>query len=268
MRHFTEPFLFFGKIKKNRLTIAIFIGIIAVLLMFPLAKANSSPGSTDDPVISKSYFDSLLNKIFGEKEEQLTQLERQLIEIEEAVALLESILVPDFPDIEGHWSYDNIAFLYRRGIIAGFDDGTFRPNGTVTRAQLATMIVRAKGLQLVNSGNEFTDLDKNHWAYENILAAKQDGFITGYDDGTFKPNNNVSRAEIASMLTRAFTIKREQELVAFPDVAASHWAKGAIDLMVQGGITSGYEDKTFRPSNHATRAEISAFLARVLQASN
>jgi hypothetical protein len=233
------------------------------------AAAAATPGSFEDPVITKSYLEQILNKIFQPQVKQISDLERQLNAIEASVEELRAKIVP-FTDIKGHWARENITYLYFKGITGGFPDGTFRPNATVTRAQLAAMLVRAKGLTRASPApgeNPFADLKAGHWGYADILAARQAGIIGGYADGTFQPDRPVNRAEIAAMLDRAFGLAGTREPVSFSDVAAKHWAKAHIDALAKAGITAGYPDRTFKPGSNATRAEVAAFISRALEPS-
>jgi hypothetical protein len=233
------------------------------------AMAGTNPGSFEDPVITKSYLQQILNKIFQPKVKQISDLERQLNEIAASLEELRGKIVP-FTDIKGHWARENISNLYFKGITGGFPDGTFKPNQTVTRAQLAAMLVRAKGLTKANPAaaeNPFSDLKANHWGYTDILTARQAGIIGGYADGTIRPDRPVNRAEIAAMLDRAFSLQGTRQSIPFSDVAGNHWAKGHIDALARAGITAGYPDKTYKPGNNATRAEVAAFISRALELS-
>jgi amidase len=99
-------------------------------------------------------------------------------------------------------NYAHINALVELGIINGYSDSTFRPNNTLTRAQAAIMIVRAAGISTDGVSSNFTDVPPTHAAYKFISAAYQAGIINGYSDGTFKPNANVTRAQIAIMVQR------------------------------------------------------------------
>jgi hypothetical protein len=231
------------------------------------AAAGTAPGAFEDPVITKSYLEQILNKIFQPKVNQISDLERQLNDLEASLEELRGKIVP-FADIKGHWARENISYLYFKGITGGFPDGTFKPNETVTRAQLAALLVRAKGLTKINPAaaeNPFSDLKKNHWGYADVLTARQAGIIGGYADGTFQPDRPVNRAEIAAMLDRAFSLQGTRESIPFSDVAGNHWAKAHVDALAKAGITAGYLDKTFKPGSNATRAEVAAFISRALE---
>ena len=254
-------------INKSRLTKSVGpLLVAAYMLTLAPAAALAQPGTDRDPVITRSYFDAVVNRAFNQQREQINQLERQLKEIEASLQLVKN-QKPPFPDIEGHWARQNITYLYSNGIISGMPDGTFKPNQRVTRAELASLLVRARGLNSENltvTNNPFKDVPQSHWAHRDILMAREAGIISGYTDGTFRPNNNVTRAEIAAMLTRAFILTEDRSAAHFSDVAPDYWAANHIQALARGGITAGHSDGTFKPNNQATRAEVAAFISRAL----
>ena len=116
-----------------------------------------------------------------------------------------STLVREFPDVSSTDEYyDAVQILNKLGVIKGYDDGTFGPMKNVTRAEFATMIIRFLGMESSISNSKenlpFPDIENVEWAIGNIRAAKNLGIINGYDDGTFKPNNNVSFEEAVKMV--------------------------------------------------------------------
>jgi len=159
-----------------------------------------------------------------------------------------------FKDIEeSYWAFNYILNLTDKGIIGGYSDGTFRPINNVTRAEFAKMICLAMGWDLIEPQTpSFKDVPKSSWAYKYIETAKAKGVIGGYNDATFRPTNNITRAEIAKIV--AETLKLPTGTSTLKDVG-SHWAKDYIDACTKAGIVGGYSDNTFRPNNTATRAE-------------
>ncbi|MBB3108640.1 hypothetical protein FHS18_000668 [Paenibacillus phyllosphaerae] len=111
----------------------------------------------------------------------------------------------------------------------------------------------------------FTDLD-GHWAKNAIERAATLGIVNGYTDGTFRPTNNVTRAEFTAMIARAFSLESASGVTPeFADAAQlPNWAKTAIAEAAAAGIVTGYADKTFRPNQLITRTEMTAILVRVL----
>ncbi|SFJ54157.1 S-layer homology domain-containing protein [Halobacillus dabanensis] len=169
-----------------------------------------------------------------------------------------------FNDVSSnYWAYDEIKQLNKEGIINGYSDGNFGPADNVTRAQVAKMVGESLNLQ-PSSTNQFKDVSSSHWAYGYINAAVKAGLVTGYENGTFKPDEAITRAEIAAIINRAFEFSNDSSSYSFNDMRSSHWAYDDVYVLASNSITSGYVDNTFRPNEEATRAEFSAFLYRAL----
>lgn len=115
------------------------------------------------------------------------------------------------------WSYSYIGYLEKYNIIDGYDDGTFRPNNAVTRAEFVAMAVRYYGLfSEVKKNNytvNYTDIKTTHWAYSDIAYAKNVGWISGYADGTFKGDNNITRAEVVTITNHATDRAPDEEYI-------------------------------------------------------
>ncbi len=135
------------------------------------------------------------------------------------------------------WAYGYIGYLEKYDIIKGYSDGTFRPNDAVTRAEFVTMAVRYYDLfnDVKKSGYtvNYTDLTKSYWAYTDIAYAKHIGWLNGYADGTFKGDNNITRAEVVTVTNHAtnrvpdedYINKNVSTLNKFTDLKNnSHWA--------------------------------------------
>ncbi|HHY74218.1 MAG TPA: hypothetical protein GX497_13545 [Bacillus bacterium] len=171
-----------------------------------------------------------------------------------------------FKDISNnHWAYKSIAFLSDRGIINGYEDGTFRPSAEITRAMAAAMIAREfKLTEASDLPFLFNDVKKSHYAYNAIKAVSEAGIINGQQVGKFAPDAKLTRAEMAVILTRAYKLEGAADKT-FTDVKANHWAATAIDALLANKITGGYEDGSFKPSKPTTRAEFSSFMERVIK---
>lgn len=168
-----------------------------------------------------------------------------------------------FKDVKhNHWAFEPIDFIASQAIVSGYEDGTFRPNNNLTRAEAAKMIVGALGLELTGSTSNFSDDRAGSWSYEFVSAAYQAGIITGYQDGTFKPNGRITRADISAMLSRAFEISTGTINVNFPDVSSGNCAYTVIRNLSSNGIIKGYQDGTFKPNNLVTRAEFTSMLSK------
>jgi alpha-tubulin suppressor-like RCC1 family protein len=174
-----------------------------------------------------------------------------------------------FSDVPyGHRNYAHINALVVLGIINGYSDSTFRPNNTLTRAQAAIMIVRAAGISTEGVSSSFTDVPPTHAAYKFISAAYQAGIINGYSDGTFRPNANVTRAQIAIMVQRAFNVQASETIITFTDVPEGYAPKKFIETLASQKIVNGYSDGTFKPLNNVTRAQFSTMIYNAIQYAN
>lgn len=157
-------------------------------------------------------------------------------------------------DIRGHWAEGNIKQLVELGAIGGYPDGTFKPNNRITRAEFATILVKAFELQ-PQPGKVFADT-AGHWARDTIATAAHYGIVNGYDADTFGPNDNITREQMAVMVINAAELTPETAELSFVDNnSVSGWAREAVATAVKNGIINGYPDNTFQPLGNATRAE-------------
>lgn len=127
-----------------------------------------------------------------------------------------------FSDIkDGAWCCRAVSTLTNMGIIKGYTDGSFQPNKSITRAELATIIARFAKLD-VNT-KTFSDIN-GHWAQKNIELAAGNGWINGYEDGTFRPNNNITRAETFAMINRVLDRQTESVSDLLPTSDMNMWS--------------------------------------------
>ncbi|WP_096201610.1 S-layer homology domain-containing protein [Bacillus sp. FJAT-45350] len=141
-----------------------------------------------------------------------------------------------FPDVAtSHWAAGSIEFVKNVGLMRGDLEGQFHPNAPMKRAEIATVVARYLELELgtVNdSVNAFQDIT-GHWAVREIAAVKEADIVSGYNDGTFRPNGNVTRAESVVILNNAFDISPYSvEIPTFPDVTLNHWAYEEVEKAV------------------------------------
>lgn len=173
---------------------------------------------------------------------------------------------PSYSDVRGDsWYARHIGFLHYKQQIEGFLDGTFRPQSEITRAQAITLIARAKGLEGKQRPTSFPDVNPTSFASGYIQSAVEAGITGGYTDGTFQPDRLVTRAEMAILIQRAFALPIPTTANPFTDVSSDMASYNAIRAIVAKNVTTGFSDKTFRPSQPMTRSEYAAFLARVQQ---
>lgn len=152
--------------------------------------------------------------------------------------------------------------LHHTAYIKGYPDGLFKPDAKITRAEMATLLVNATDRDATGPDVTFTDVPSSYWGAAAIGKAAKLGFMKGYQDGTFKPNQPLTRAEMAS-LSAVLSPGSATLGHGFTDIRG-HWAENAI-LRAQGaGILRGYQDGTFRPNAQLTRAEAVTVFNRVL----
>jgi len=165
-----------------------------------------------------------------------------------------------------HWALTYINTLADKNIINGYNDGTFRPSGDITRAEFAKVVVLAAGLTVsTETTAAFSDVSTSDWSYPYIITAKKAGIIGGYEDGTFRPSAKVTRAEIGKMVVLAGNFTINTTGVSFSDVDTSHWAFNYIMTAKNLTIVNGYPDGTFGPSNNATRAEAAKMVTVMME---
>lgn len=181
-----------------------------------------------------------------------------------------------FSDTPRDWSYASIQTLWLDGIVNGYEDNTFRPNNNITRAEFVTLlagIARNCGVEVSDSktaSGKFSDVVSGQWYVPAVEWAARSGIVAGHTDGTFQPNTNIKREEMAAIIARfadTYNVPLDaiKEAVAFTDAGSiSSYAQDAVAAMQVAGIISGYPEKdgsyTFRPLNFATRAEASVML--------
>lgn len=152
--------------------------------------------------------------------------------------------------------------------LVGYTDGTFGPERDMTRAEVTTMFARLLTEQIEADktySNTFSDVPKGCWAANYIGHMQQFGIITGYSDGSFRPDAPVTRAEFAAIASRFEKLTEGSK--SFTDVPDTYWAARYIDFAATRGWVTGYSDGTFKPENTITRAEVAAVTCRLLERS-
>lgn len=186
----------------------------------------------------------------------------------------------DFPDIKGHWAEDSIKAIVAEGAINGYPDGTFKPNGTITRAEFSNIQALLMG---ASDGNSAFDDTKGHWGESAINGLVKAKVIdpAEYPNG-FDPNGNITRLEMSKMVARGLaeeSLLWKGVLVAFKqlkgfklpfsDQGEMSFADLPYIALANGsGVINGYEDGTFQMNRSATRAEATTMLKRYLDTKN
>ena len=181
-----------------------------------------------------------------------------------------------FADITGNWAKGDIELLASKLLISGKSETEYAPKSNVTRAEFAALLVRALGLaEGTLKEGQYKDVTADAWYAGSVAAAAQEKIITGYDGDLFKPNNTITRQEMAVMIGRAAVVagkkttlaesEQTQLLAQLKDNAAiSSWAKPDVAAAVKAGIITGMSDQSFSPGTYADRAQSAAILKRFL----
>ncbi len=166
-------------------------------------------------------------------------------------------------DISGHWAEAAIRELISKNLINGYLDGTFKPNNNITRAEFIKILDGAFSLDS-DAESKFEDI-KGHWAKEYIDDAAGLGIINGYSETVFAPDNNITREEMAKIMSGVLKLEEKAELSFADKEKIAEWATEFVQEAVKAEIIKGYEDNTFRPQNNATRAEAATMILRAME---
>ncbi|UKS26421.1 glycosyl hydrolase family 18 protein [Paenibacillus sp. HWE-109] len=173
-----------------------------------------------------------------------------------------------FTDVQKHWAKADVLAAANLGWMLGVAADRFAPDAALTRAEAATIIVRALGLtgEAAAGSASFRDVPATHWAWQSIRLAKLSGLIQGISDDRFAPDQIITREQMSVLLSRALGLTSQAgggaAAQVFADVPAGSWSAGAIAAMSSNGLVDGYANGTFRPSASLTRGEMAALLSR------
>ena len=177
-----------------------------------------------------------------------------------------------FADMQGHWAKADVELLANKLIVQGTPDHKFSPDSRITRAEFTALLVRALGLLEVQPDKPFTDVKADAWYAGAVGASQRAGLVTGNVDGSFLPEEDITREQMAAMIVRAVRTAGKDVAVdsktldKFNDRSEiASWAQDAAAQAVSAGIINGATDSTFAAKKHATRAESASMLKRMLQ---
>jgi len=154
-----------------------------------------------------------------------------------------------------------------KAYMKGYADGTFRPDRTVTRAEMAAILARNLGFDGAgNGGGSFADVKSTHWAVKEIEFVKDSGLMVGDGHGHFRPDAPITRGEMAAIAARFKQLDTSGYVKSsFSDVEESYWAFASMEAAKAAGIIDGYTDGTFRPHGPLTRAEAVKIINRMFE---
>ncbi|MFZ5597623.1 MAG: S-layer homology domain-containing protein [Bacillota bacterium] len=170
-----------------------------------------------------------------------------------------------FKDMTGHWAAGAVSRLSAAGVVSGYPGNIFDPARNVTRAEFAVMLCKAVGWDPGQGEMTFKDKgDIPSWAAGYVSTAGKKGVLNGYNDGTFRPSRQVTRAEMAAMIAKALSLKPDESaevneaFIDSKDIPA--WAEGAVSAVYGKGLMKGDDRLRFRAGDRATRAEAAALI--------
>jgi uncharacterized lipoprotein YddW (UPF0748 family) len=178
-----------------------------------------------------------------------------------------------FSDIQNHWARAFIEALAQRKILNGYPNGTFRPDNSVTRAEFAAIIATVFNQPAKREYVPFTDVPANHWAVNAIKKAYEIGFLSGYPDRSFRPNNRIAKGDVLVSLVSGLGLSANIKPDLLPTLpliyndAASipEYAKNAVAIATRAGIVANFPNvKILNPNVAATRADVAAIVYQAL----
>ena len=175
-----------------------------------------------------------------------------------------------FSDVpNNHPAATEIAFLAEEGVVNGYPDGTFRPDAPILRGQVALIMARSLGLIELDGtiitdtvGPGFDDVAETSLFYPALVTLQGAGIVNGYPDGTFRPNENVTRGEIANILAGAYNIERTSTELTFTDQHPAF--NDAVQALLDQGISNGTSETTFGTRDTLTRSHFAIFTFRAM----
>ena len=204
---------------------------------------------------------------------------QKLLSLALSVSLLSTSIISSsafaaaFQDTYGHWAQQDIQALSDQSIIGGYPDGTFHPEGLITRAEFSAILVKALGLQAgYSNGNSFRDVPGSHWAAPAIQAVQNQGLVSGYPGNLFMPNKNITRAEAMAMLAKASQAPSPDATTAntllgqyYDSHQVPNWGRPAVAETIQAGIFENRPNSpgAIEPNRMITRAEVAAMVANL-----
>ena len=180
-----------------------------------------------------------------------------------ALALsLAAMAAPVFSDVpEKAWYSEAVGYVQESGLMSGVGENTFAPNGTMTRAMLATVLYRKGGSPAVSGENPFQDVAEGQWYSNAILWASQNEIVGGYGNGLFGTNDNVTRQDMATILWRYAGKPEGAKDAGFADAPSiASYAADAVNWARENGVLSGKDGNRFDPRGFAVRAELAKVL--------
>lgn len=187
-----------------------------------------------------------------------------------AFATTVSAVMPEFTDVpETNVHYDNIYNLAGRGVVSGYPDGTYQPARHLTRAEAAVILTNALGLDTSEAADPgFPDVKKGAYYFDEVAALVDFGVIRGYDNGNFGPNDKLTRAQMAVLLSMAYDLYTlEEKETPFKDVKPGAWYDEFVQNLYFFGVTSGISATKYGPNDFVRRDAMASFVVNAEEVS-
>ncbi|MHC0562024.1 S-layer homology domain-containing protein [Paenibacillus sp. MAH-36] len=240
------------------------------LLAFAHTKVGLSPGQSGDLTFFTLNFEAIEEGDALIQIKDVKLIDSDLKMTSQKAETLATIQIGQIllTDIDQHWAEAAIRRAISLGIVKGYDDGTFRPERPVSRSEFVTMLMRALKPPASDSKDlTFADIDAiPQWAKESLSAAVKQNVINGYEDNTFRGDNQITRTEMVTAIIRVLGLNEEaSENTSFADYESiPAYAKGFVAAALKAGLVQGKEDNAFAPNDPTTRAEAVTLILRML----
>lgn len=173
--------------------------------------------------------------------------------------------IGQFHDItSSHFAYSAVNELAKENLILGYENSYYNPQDNISRADVAAMLADVFDLKPNNRSENFSDVSSLHWAVGVINAVYEEGIFKGDGSKEFRPDDALTRGEMAAIITSAFDLKAPSTPTEFVDVPADHWAYQDIQKLAASEITVGYPDGSFHPEEYVSRSQFATFLHRAM----
>lgn len=180
-----------------------------------------------------------------------------------------------FPDIQGYWAQTDIELMVAHHVVDGMSSTSFDPTGTVTRAQFAAMIARSLNLSTSATTTSFSDVSPSAWYAGVVAAVAKAGIVNGYPDGTFAPDQQISRQEMAVIIVRAMNAAGQPSTVMTQQVSGllapygdaskvAAWAQQDMAIAIQQSIVNGVSSASLAPAADTSRAQAAVMVKRLM----
>lgn len=185
-----------------------------------------------------------------------------------AAVLITGLMVPNIAlgkDFQDHWAKDTIQKWFDNENITGYEDGTFKPENPVTRAEFMTMVNSAYEFKELSEIN-YKDASKDKWYYKEIQKAVKAGYIVGDDSNIVRPTEEITRQEVAIVITRLNSLEQNKDISIFSDkYKINDWATGFVGAVAKAKYMIGNSNREFQPEKDITRAEALVTLDRAIK---